>query len=97
MDKKQFNNIASLLRTKRESHPKRPSQSQIALLLGYKNGQFISNIERGLCGIPYKSLKQVCEILSIEELELREAILNDERENLERHFAVTLEPAMATI
>jgi transcriptional regulator with XRE-family HTH domain len=32
------------------------SQEELSQLMGYKNGQFISNIERGICGIPMHSL-----------------------------------------
>ncbi len=49
-----FKNIAKLIRTKRLQHPKAYSQSELSHLLGYKNGQFISNVERALCNIPLK-------------------------------------------
>jgi len=39
-----FKHIAQLIRTKRINHPKNYSQSDLSVLLGYKNGQFISNV-----------------------------------------------------
>ena len=48
-----FKNIAELIKTKRLQHPKGYSQSELSHLLGYKNGQFISNVERALCNIPF--------------------------------------------
>ena len=53
-----FQNIAKLIRQKRLTHPKGYSQSELSHLLGYKNGQFISNVERALCNIPLKMLKR---------------------------------------
>ena len=48
---------------KRINHPKGYSQSELSHLLGYKNGQFISNVERALCNIPLKMLGKVSEVL----------------------------------
>lgn len=73
-----FKNIALLIRTKRLSHPKSYSQSELSKLLGYKNGQFISNVERGLCNIPLKMLTKVSEILDITAQELKVTILRDQ-------------------
>jgi transcriptional regulator with XRE-family HTH domain len=51
-------------------------------LLGYKNGQFISNVERALCNIPLKILKKVADVLDIHPDELRDAILKDQEVTL---------------
>lgn len=72
-----FKNIAKLIKSKRLQHPKGYSQSELSHLLGYKNGQFISNVERALCNIPLKMLSRVSEILDIDSEELKEAILKD--------------------
>lgn len=81
-----FKNIALLIRTKRLSHPKSYSQSELSKLLGYKNGQFISNVERGLCNIPLKMLVRVCDILDIAPEEIKNTILKDHEMTLENFF-----------
>lgn len=81
-----FKNIAMLVRTKRINHPKSYSQSDLSELLGYKNGQFISNVERGLCNVPLKMMKQVSEILDISQEELKTCILKDHEETLTNYF-----------
>jgi transcriptional regulator with XRE-family HTH domain len=77
-----FKNIAELIKAKRLQHPKSYSQSELSNLLGYKNGQFISNVERALCNIPLKMLSKVANVLNIEPEELKEAILKDQEETL---------------
>ncbi len=81
-----FEHIAKLIKTKRIQHPKGYSQSELSHLLGYKNGQFISNVERALCNIPLKMLNRVCEILDIDHNELRDAILKDHEVTLNNYL-----------
>ncbi|MBY0517122.1 MAG: helix-turn-helix transcriptional regulator [Bacteriovoracaceae bacterium] len=81
-----FKNIAQLIRTRRMNHPKGYSQSELSHLLGYKNGQFISNVERALCNIPLKMLKRVSEVLDIPSEELKNAILRDQEETLNNYL-----------
>ncbi|MFT6631038.1 MAG: hypothetical protein ACJAS4_000984 [Bacteriovoracaceae bacterium] len=81
-----FKNIAKLIRTKRLQHPKSYSQSELSHLLGYKNGQFISNVERALCNIPLKMLVKVSEVLDIEAAEIKVAILQDHEETLNSYL-----------
>lgn len=81
-----FENIAKLIRTKRINHPKGYSQSELSHLLGYKNGQFISNVERALCNIPLKMLTRVSEVLDIDPIELKSAILKDQEITLENYL-----------
>lgn len=83
-----FKNIANLIRTKRLQHPKAYSQSELSHLLGYKNGQFISNVERALCNIPLKMLVRVADILDIEPADLKKAIIKDHDQTLENYFSV---------
>ncbi len=78
-----FEAIAKLIRDKRMNHPKGFSQSELSQLLGYKNGQFISNVERALCNVPLKMLGRVAEILDISHEELKNAILVDHEKTLE--------------
>ena len=81
-----FKNIAQLIRSRRMNHPKGYSQSELSHLLGYKNGQFISNVERALCNIPLKMLKRVSEVLDIPSEELKWAILKDQEETLNNYL-----------
>lgn len=81
-----FENIAKLIRTKRVSHPKGYSQSDLSHLLGYKNGQFISNVERALCNIPLKMLGRVSEVLDIDPEDLKTAILKDHEVTLNNYL-----------
>ncbi|TNF00337.1 MAG: XRE family transcriptional regulator [Deltaproteobacteria bacterium] len=81
-----FNNIAKLVKSRRLNHPKRYSQSELSALLGYKNGQFISNVERALCNVPLKMLTKIAEILGISHEELKKAILKDHEETLNNYM-----------
>lgn len=83
-----FKNIAKLIRTKRLQHPKGYSQSELSHLLGYKNGQFISNVERALCNIPLKMLSKVSSVLDIHPAELKAAILQDHEETLNNYLQI---------
>ena len=84
---RKFNNIASLIKRKRLAHPKGLSQSDLSHLLGYKNGQFISNVERALCNIPFKMMNKVCDILQIAPAEIRQAMLNDYEDTINAYLA----------
>lgn len=84
-----FKNIAELIKAKRLDHPKKYSQSELSNLLGYKNGQFISNVERALCNIPLKMLSRVSEVLDITSTELKSAILRDHEETLNNYLQIT--------
>lgn len=81
-----FKHIAVLVKTKRINHPKNYSQSDLSELLGYKNGQFISNVERGLCNVPLKMMKKISEILDITPDEIKTSILKDHEETLKNYF-----------
>ena len=85
-----FDNIAKLIRTKRINHPKGYSQSELSHLLGYKNGQFISNVERALCNVPLKMLGKVSQVLEISPEDIKSAILKDQEETLNRYLAAEL-------
>lgn len=81
-----FKNIATLIRTKRVNHPKNYSQTDLSELLGYKNGQFISNVERGLCNVPLKMMKKISDVLDITQEEIKFAILKDHETTLANYF-----------
>ena len=75
MTGKNFQNIAKLIRKYRSQTDM--SQNDLSAKLNYKNGQFISNVERGLCSVPLKTLKNLVAVLNIPADELREAMLQD--------------------
>lgn len=77
-----FKNIAELIKEKRLIHPNKYSQSELSHALGYRNGQFISNVERGLCSIPLKGIYKVSEVLDIEPETVKLAILKDYEDTL---------------
>ena len=81
-----FKSIAKLIKAKRLGHPRGYSQSELSHLLGYKNGQFISNVERGLCNVPLKMLRRVSEVLGVPKEDLKKAILDDHEKTLDNYL-----------
>lgn len=77
-----FNNVAALIKSYREKTNPRLSQSEISKLLGYKNGQFISNVERGLCSIPAKSVAKLSDVIKAPREDIIEAMVKDYRESI---------------
>lgn len=57
------------------------SQNQLAHKLGFGNGQFISNIERGICPIPAEYVKKICKMTNWKEHKFIDAHLADVRNN----------------
>lgn len=55
------------------------TQSEVAQKLGYSSPQFISNVERGLCAPPLKSLKKITELLQIDPKDLMSLILSEQQ------------------
>ena len=82
-----FNHIAKLVKERRVAHPERLSQSELSHRLGYKNGQFISNVERGLCSIPLKGLGKLSEVLGIDQEKIKEALLKDFQSTVDYYLA----------
>lgn len=74
-------------RVVRESRYKTPySQQDLSSKLGYRSlsgGQFISNVERGLCGLPPKKMVETAQILNVDIQVLKEASIRDYQESLE--------------
>ena len=81
-----FEQIGKLIKKARMSHPKGYSQSDLSHLLGYKNGQFVSNAERNLCNMPLKMLKKTCEILDIKEPVITEAMISDYKQTINNYL-----------
>ena len=86
---KKFYHVAQLVRERRlHNHL---SQCGLASILGYKNGQFVSNIERGLCNLPYKSMEAFCKATNTEPRYLKSRMLQDEFDYLETTLPTTEE------
>lgn len=81
-----FEGIAELVKTYRLRHPKKLSQVELSNLLGYKNGQFVSNVERGICSIPLKALRDLQDILNIPQDELVRVMVRDFEETVLNHL-----------
>lgn len=70
-----FTNVANLVKGSREKTPW--SQTEVSHQLGYKNGQFISNIERGLCSVPVKKVFALCCLIGCDVSAMKEAMIRD--------------------
>lgn len=81
-----FSEIAQLVKIYRLKHPKKLSQVELSNLLGYKNGQFVSNVERGICAIPLKALGDLMRILSIPQDKLVAAMVKDYESTIINHL-----------
>lgn len=73
---KKFSNIASLVREGRSAN--NLSQVQLSEVLGYKNGQFISNVERGLCSIPISKINSLAKAIKTDSNIIVTAMVADE-------------------
>lgn len=71
-----FSNLGALARHARLANTNL-SQSQVSYDLGYKNGQFISNVERGLCNIPLKAVFAFSVIVKCSVSDIKCAMLRD--------------------
>lgn len=83
---KTFNHVASFIKTKRVQHHKGYSQEEVSSLLGFKSNKLIANIENAVCSVPLKTMFKLSEILNIDPEDLKEAILKDHQESLDRYF-----------
>jgi transcriptional regulator with XRE-family HTH domain len=70
-----FPRIAKLCREARAKTPW--SQTDVSMKMGWKNGQFMSNIERGLCSLPSKYLMKFCDVLKIPVENVIDAMVED--------------------
>lgn len=75
-----WQNIAKVIRTYRTKN--KLSQDKLSYLLGYKHGQMISNVERGLAGLPNHNIPKVVTILDIPEEIIVSAMVSDYRVGL---------------
>lgn len=81
-----FSNIAKLIKEARGETT--ITQSEIATRLGLRNGQFVSNVERGLCGFPLPKLKMLQHSLNLKSEDIKEAILKDKEVELDHCLGI---------
>lgn len=55
------------------------TQFEVATKLGYNNSQLISNVERGLCGLPLNKLSTLAKIYSLDKRQLADILLEINR------------------
>lgn len=53
------------------------TQRELAKLIGYEDGQVISNFERGTGGINTQGLKKICSHLGLSLRKIRHALVED--------------------
>lgn len=75
MTERTISNLTTLIKNYREK--KEVSQSALARLLGWKTGQFISNIEHGLSEYPREAIPKVAKHLQIPAEKLWDAYNKD--------------------
>ena len=80
---KRFKKISDVVRLNRVCVPGL-SQQKLANKIGYKNGQFISNVERGKCGLPAKDIEAVSKLLDVNSSVLKKAMVEDYARHLEQ-------------
>jgi len=71
------NEVATFIKSKRNEL--KISQKQLSDKIGLKtkDGQFLSNVERGLCQFPIKYIKQLSQVLNVSEETIVELMTND--------------------
>jgi transcriptional regulator with XRE-family HTH domain len=60
------------------------SQRELAELLGYTSGQFVSNYERGMCPVPLDKVKDLIGILNLDSTKVVNLIQEDRKKSLLR-------------
>lgn len=79
-----FPKIAKMVRTNRVLNSL--SQADLSKLVGYKNGQFISNVERSLCSVPAKAIPRVAHHVNAPIEPMIEAMVADYKANITREI-----------
>ena len=74
------------LRNSREA--KGMSQGELAKKLGLSSPQFVSNMERGLCGVPITTLRRLGKMFKWSAQEMYEFKLNEHAKKLKKVFKV---------
>lgn len=73
------------------------SQKRLAMHLGLRNEQYISNFERNLCYIPYKYIGTIAQRLSIPIEQIEIAIMLDERDKFRQVLSKQVDQVQNTI
>ena len=66
------------------------TQEQLSKRLGYKNLQYISNIERELCSFPPKRLLDLSSALCVTPKDIKDALIMDFIESIDGELNKTL-------
>ncbi len=82
-----FNNIATLIKTKRAEHPEQYTQGELASFLGLKSDRLIAMIENGGCSVPLEAMPKLSEVLNIPQDDFIQAVMKDHEESLDKYFA----------
>jgi len=80
--KKQRVRFGSYLKTSRENLGL--SQNEVAQKIGHGSGQFISNIERGKCALPVRTLGELIKYYRLDTSEVIQMMVSDYRSKLEQ-------------
>lgn len=78
--KKGFMHISKLIKNTRKAQGL--TQNDLSQHLGYKNGQLISNIERGQASFPLKNIYALAEVLKVPIEDIKEAMVEDYKDFL---------------
>lgn len=70
------------------------SQKKVATYLGYGSSQYISNMERGVSGIPEKDLVKISTILKMGRKDLYWAVLTDHAKRLKKIMGLKNKPKL---
>ncbi|MBN8554365.1 MAG: helix-turn-helix transcriptional regulator [Deltaproteobacteria bacterium] len=76
--------LGEFFKKKREVLKK--TQKEASDFLGYSSPQFISNFERGLCGLPLNKLKKLGDFYGISVKQLSKVIMDAYRRYLEQEL-----------
>jgi transcriptional regulator with XRE-family HTH domain len=63
------------------------TQTELATVLGFGNGQYVSNWERGMCSPPLESIYVMIDLLNLPKDEVMNLIIDDNRRFLKSYFA----------
>lgn len=76
------NHVAVLIRNRRTDLKISQRQLHRKIFSIGKDGQFVSNVERGKCSLPVKHIPAISELLEIDPNELIEAFVKDYRDQI---------------
>lgn len=88
MSKSKVSNYAMQMRQLRKD--KGLSQSELARKFGMTTGQFISNVERGLCRYSTKHYRVLCKVFKVSKIDLIKMHLDDYKMEFSKKAGVKL-------